>query len=514
MMESAKTTNKYIKLLRTIVVSGGALLLNGMIALLLAPLISSTVGTEAYGFVSLGKNIAQYAVIIASALNSFAARYIVIAYHKHDLDEANTYFSSTVLGDFLLGTGLFAVGLVFIAVMEKVLQIPPAIVVDVKLLMLFVFVNFWVTTMATAFSAAGHIKNKLDTVGAFKALAYVCEALVLVAFYTFLPPRVFYVGIGLTIMSLVVAVSNGWLCRRYTPELKVQRKHFSWKAIKRLVMDGVWSTLNSLGDMLNQGLDLLICNLMLTPLAMGQLALSKTFYSIFAGMFILVGQAFEPLYLKSYAKGDKEALLGDLKFAMKLSGMLSNIFFAGFVALGMAFYKLWIPGEDIALIYALTVIGNMTTIPGGPMQPLYYIYILTLKKKLPTLITIGGGLFNVISMYFLIRYTSMGIYAVVWTTVFVMFVINFITNPLYMAHVLQLPWWTFYPNILRNVLSCGVMVAVFKGLSLLYTPSSWVTLVLSAVVLLALGAALHLTIVFNRRDWQQVIRMLKGRRSA
>ncbi|MBP3637746.1 MAG: lipopolysaccharide biosynthesis protein [Clostridia bacterium] len=513
-MQQAKPTNKYVKLLRTIVVSGGALLLNGMIALLLAPLISSTVGTEAYGFVSLAKNIAQYAVIAASALNSFAARYIVIAYHKNDLDEANTYFSSTVFGDFLLGTGLFAIAMGFTSFMEKVLQISPAIVTDVKLLMFFVFVNFWITTVATAFSAAGHIKNKLDTVGAFKALAYVCEALVLIALYTLLPPRVFYVGIGLTTMSLVVAVSNGWLCKRYTPELKVQRRYFSFQAIKRLVVDGIWSTLNSLGDMLNQGLDLLICNLMLTPLAMGQLALSKTFYAIFAGMFILVGQAFEPLYLRSYAKGDKETLLGDLKIAMKFSGMLSNIFFAGFVALGMAFYKLWIPNEDISLIYLLTIIGNMTTIPGGPMQPLYYIYILTLKKKLPTLITIAGGLFNVVSMYFLIRYTSLGIYAVVWTTVFVMFVINFVTNPLYMAHVLQLPWWTFYPNILRNVLSCAVLVAVFKGLSLLYTPASWPALIASAAVLLIIGAALHLLIVFSRRDWKQVTQLLKRRRSA
>lgn len=513
-MTPAKPTNKYAKLLRTIVVSGGALLLNGLITLLLAPLISSTVGTEAYGFVSLAKNIAQYAVIIASALNSFAARYIVIAYHKHDLDEANTYFSSTVLGDFLLGTGLFAVAMVFTLIMEKVLQISPAIVEDVKLLMLFVFVNFWLTTVSTAFSAAGHIKNKLDVVGLFKALAYVCEAVVLLLFYTFLPPRVFYVGVGLSTVSVVVAVSNGWLCRRYTPELKVQRRFFSLRAIKRLVMDGVWTTLNSLGDTLNQGLDLLICNLMLTPLAMGQLALSKTFYAVFAGMFILVGQAFEPMYLKSYANGDKETLLGDLKLAMKLSGMLSNIFFAGFVALGLAFYKLWIPAEDVMLIYALTVIGNMVTIPGGPMQPLYYIYILTLKKKLPTLVTIAGGLVNVVSMYFLIRYTTLGVYAVVWTTVAVMFVINFITNPLYMAHVLQLPWWTFYPNILRNVLSCAVLVAVFKGLSLLYTPTGWLALIASAAVLLVVGALLHTLIVFNRHDWRQVLRMLKGRRTS
>ena len=208
------------------------------------------------------------------------------------------------------------------------------------------------------------------------------------------------------------------------------------------------------------------------------------------------------MYLKSYAEDDTRTLMKDFRVAMKLSGMLSNIVFAGFVALGMAFYKLWIPGEDIAVIYTLTVINNMVTIPGGPMQPLYYIYTLTLKKKVPTFITIGGGLLNVAGMYLLIRYTGLGVYAVVWTTVIIMMIINFITNPLYMAHVLEQPWWTFYPAILRNLVSCGVLVVVFKALSRLYTPTSWLTLILSAVVLAVVGGVLHMLIVCSREDWK------------
>ena len=42
-----------------------------------------------------------------------------------------------------------------------------------------------------------------------------------------------------------------------------------------------------------------------------------------------------------------------------------------------------------------------------------------------------------------------------------MAVINFVTNPLYMAHVLGLPWHTFYPGILRNLLSCGMLILLF-----------------------------------------------------
>lgn len=494
--------NKYLRLMQTVLASGGALVINTFITLLLVPVISRTLGNDAYGFVTLGKSIAQYATMITAALNSFAARYIVVSYHREDYSEANTYFSSTVYGDLILGTGLFAVALVGICFLEKLLVIPADLVTDIKLLFLLVFLNFWLVTVTTAFSASAHIKNRLHIVGVFKALAYVCEAAILIICFRFFPPHVFYVGLGLAAASLILAVTNVGICRRYTPELKVEKRWFSWGAIRKLVVDGVWTSLNSLGDTLNSGLDLLVCNLMLTPTAMGQLAISKTFYSMFSSVFLLVGQAFEPMYLKSYAEDDTRTLMKDFRVAMKLSGMLSNIVFAGFVALGMAFYKLWIPGEDIAVIYTLTVINNMVTIPGGPMQPLYYIYTLTLKKKVPTFITIGGGLLNVVGMYLLIRYTGLGVYAVVWTTVIIMMLINFITNPLYMAYVLDQPWWTFYPAILRNLVSCGVLVVVFKALSRLYTPTSWLTLILSAVVLAVVGGVLHMLIVCSREDWK------------
>lgn len=513
-METTKPTkSKYVRLMQTVAVSGGALVINTLITLLLVPMITDTLGNDAYGFVTLGKNVAQYAMMITAALNSFAARYIVVAYHKQNHREAKMFFTSTFYGDLVLGTGLFVLALGGIVCLENLLVIPPELIVDVKLLFLFVFLNFWLVTVSTAFSASAHIKNKLYVAGIFKTLSYLGEAAVLIVCFRFFPPHVFYVGLGLAVAALIVALGNWNICRRYTPELKLDRQDFSFQAIRHLVVDGVWTSLNSLGDALNSGLDLLLCNLLLTPLAMGQLAISKTFYSMFASVFVLVGQAFEPMYLKSYATGDKKTLLSEFRVAMRLSGMLSNLVFAGFVALGMAFYKLWIPREDVAVIYTLTVINNMITIPGGPMQPLYYIYVLTLKKKLPTMITIAGGLLNVLGMYLLIRHTSLGVYAVVWTTVAVMAVINFGTNPLYMAHVLHLPWWTFYPGILKNLLSCGVLTFVFWNLSRWYLPDSWVTLIASAMVLAIVGGVLHLLIVCNREDWKLLKEKLRRKRA-
>lgn len=491
-----------VRIPRAMFTTGLACGINYGIILVLTPYITETIGTHGYGFVSLAKQFAQYAAIITTALNTFASRYIGIAYHAEDKGKANTYFSSVFWGDVILASGILAVAGSLILYMERLIHIPPEIVKDVKILFLLIFLSFWVTTVCSVFGCAGYIKNRVDLTGIFKALSNLVNALLLIVTYVFFPARIFYVGVGTLAAALVVAGSDAWIAKKYTPDLRIRRKDFSFAAVKRLVMDGCWSSLKSVGNLLNSGLDLLVCNQLLSSLAMGQMAIAKNMSLITGGLCVIVDHAFFPAFLKCYADNNRQGLLEKLKLSMKVSGLLNNLIFAGFAALGMAYYRLWIPEQDIPVIYELTVITMLTCIPSGAVHPLYYIYTLTLQNRFPCLVTIAGGIVNVAGMYILIRHAGMGVYAVAWTTAAVMAVINFVTNPLYMAHVLQLPLTTFYPDIARNVLSCLALAAVFKGLACLYTPSSWISLVICALCYLCVGIPIHLVIVCNKQQWK------------
>lgn len=493
-------TKSIVRMLRTIVVTGTAFILNYLINLVLTPYITETVGTAAYGFVSLAKNCAQYATIITVALNSFASRYIALEYHDQKFDKSNEYFSSVFWGDFVLATAIVGMASIAILFLEQFFTIPDSIVLDVKLLFAFVFISFWVTTVFAVFASSAYIKNKLDKTGAFRGLSYVAEAITLIFLYNLFPEKVCYVGIGLIVAALVVGLSNVYICRRHTKELTINHKNFRIEAVKRLVLDGLWTSANSLGNMLNSGLDLVVCNLMLTPTAMGEVAIVKTIDNIFHSLYQLVAQAFQPMFLKSYAENKKDQILSELKLSMKVSGMLSNIAFGGFATLGLVYYKLWIPNQNTELIFSLTMITIAASVVSGPMTPLYYIYTLTLKKEFPCIVTILGGLLNVAGMYVLIRYTSIGIYSIVLTTTIVMIFINFVTNPLYMSYALKVPYWTFYPCLLRNILSCFVVTLIFKFLSTLYLPNSWVGLGICAVGYCIIGAFTHLFVVCNKRE--------------
>ena len=131
--------NKGKRLIVTLMSSGMATAMSFVVSFFLTPFITNMLGTEAYGFVTLSKNFVSYAVIISTALDSYATRYIAMEYHKRDFDKANSYVSSAFYGDTVIASIILAVGVIFVLFMERFLNVSPELLVSVKLLFLLVF---------------------------------------------------------------------------------------------------------------------------------------------------------------------------------------------------------------------------------------------------------------------------------------------------------------------------------------------------------------------------------------
>lgn len=501
--------DKAKRLLTTILTSGIATVLSFLISFILTPFITNKLGVEAYGFVTLAKNFTQYATIITTALNSYASRYITVSYYQNDRKKAQEYISSVYYGNVTISTVIMIVATAFIIFLDRILNISTELVFPVKILFFFVFLSFVLTTVGTSYTAAAYIKNRLDIVGVFRSLSYVFEVVFYLIIFNCVTPEVWQVGVALCIAQLVIFGGNYYIYKNYTPELKIKRKYVSIDAIKKLVINGVWNSINSLGNTLNSGLDLIVTNLWLSDLAMGQIAITKTISSIFMSFNQLLAQPFQPLFLKSYSDGNKNKLISELKLSMKLTGLFSSIIFAGFVSLGKVFYNLWIPGQDIDLIYILTVITMLSSVIEGPVYPLYYIYTLTVKNKIPCIITVLGGILNVVGMAVLIKYSPLGIFSIVLTTTIIMLFINLVTNPLYMTHCLRIRWFTFYPSLIKTVISCIAMSFVFILIKNLLNPNTWIQFILTAFLCGIVGCIIHLLLVFSNEEKSQIFIMLR-----
>lgn len=485
-----------------------AVALNYLITLVLTPYITENIGTEAYGFVSLGKAFANYASIITVALNSFASRYISVEYHKGNYDKANKYFNSVLFADIGLGIVILIISLVIILNLQHFLSIPESLIYDVKCLFLLDSINFFILSCCTAFMSATIIKNRLELSSIIKGIAYISEATFLVIAFKLLSPKVQIVGWGLVISSLIILLLYIIVSKKYTPELRIDVGIYSWGAIKNILKNGIWNSVNSLGNTLNTGLDLLITNIMLSALKAGQLAIVKTISTIILTLFQLIAQPFQPLQLKYYAKDDKEKLIESFILGIKVNGMISNIAFAGFVIFGSAYYRLWTPGEDIKMLQSITIITVLGSIIEGAVYPLYYVYTLTLRNKVPCIVTLISGLLNVVFMYMLIKLFNLGIFAVAGTSALLSWIVNFIFNPIYSAHCLNISKWTFYPTLLRHIFSCALITVVFYVISIIYFPNTWVTLVIIALISAFIGIIIHSTIVFTIEEKKLLLEKL------
>nr|WP_297769036.1 oligosaccharide flippase family protein [uncultured Butyrivibrio sp.] len=494
-----------IKLFRTIVIAGIAFGINYFINFFLTPYITDNIGTEAYGFVTLTKTFASYVLIVTTALNSYASRFITVAYHTKDFKRVNTYFNSVLFSNIIFGILLLFLLFIGIKPIMYLIKVPKELYFDVGILFFLVFLNLAITCSTTAFQSFSYIKNKLDIASAMKGFSYFIEACILLLTYFFFAPKVMYVGLGLCGASVMLLLGNIILTRKYIPEIKVTINYYDFSAVKELVFNGIWNSLNSLGNVLNSGLDLLVCTTLLSPIAMGQLSIAKGITSIISGIFQMTSTPFHPIFLKSYADGNKEKLIKQLVYSIKISGMISNIFFAAFFALGLSYYKLWIPNQNIQLIYWLTVISIFSGVLEGAVYPLYYIYTLTVKNKIPCIITILGGILNVAGMYLLINYTDLGIFAVVLTTAIIMTFINGVSNPLYMSFCLNISPLVIYKPLFMHLISCFCMTVSFVCVANCLVINSWKQFILLAIILTAIGIAIHIFLAFGLKKLIYII---------
>ena len=489
---------------KTIFISGFAVVLNYFINFFLTSYITNLMGIEAYGFVTLSKTFVEYASVVTIALTSFIVRYISVSYHHKNILEAKSYYSSSLAACFILSFVILVIAFTIILRLERVIKIPHMLTDSVKLLFAIVFLSFFITTISSPLTTSAYIKNKLDIVGIIKILSYAINAGMMFILFQALKPEIWIVGVGTLFASITLLLGNMILTRITTPELKFDKHLVSFQKIKNLVNNGVWNSFNQLGNELNSGLDLLISNLMLSAIETGQISVAKSIGVIFSTLNITIFQPFNPRLIEVYAKGDVEQFKNELQKSMKICGLFSSILFAGYITLGKVYMGLWLPEQDYEFLYILSVINVGYNITAGVMQPVYYVSTLTLKNKVPCIITIIGGVLNIVSMYVLLKYTTLGAIGVVVTTTVIMTCINLFFNPIYAASCIKINPKFFYKIIMKHILGDVLLVIVFNFISIALEPKSWIELIVSALIMVIVGIPVYVLVTWSKRERKEV----------
>lgn len=448
------------------------------ISFFLTSYLVKNVGSTAYGFFNLANTTVNYALILSTALNSMAARFIGIEYHQKNFKKALGYYSSVFYGDLVFVSLLLIPSIILILDVNLFFEVPLDILNDVKVLFFLAFANMCINLCGAVFSSVYVIRNRLDISSYVSVLSNFLKAALLILLYTFFTPSIVYLGIAVVLTSIFVVCSNYYYSRKFLVELSISFKFAEWKLIKVIVIAGVWNSFSQLSVYLLHGLDLLFSNLFVSAVAMGYLSIAGTIPSAISSAIYAMSNVFTPNLLKYYSENRFDKIEKEIKNSIRFMTVISSFPLCILVGFGLPFYNLWVPDTDVRLVYFLSVFVMMPNFTGAAINSTNFLYTITNKVKWPSIVLFINGLINVLCVYILLKFTTIGVISIVMVSAILGILRNIVFNAPYAAKIIKLPFYAFWPDLFKSfVLLCsGSLICFF--VSNIVNISSWFELLL------------------------------------
>lgn len=484
-------------------------LANVFINFFLSPFIVQNIGVEANGFVTLANNFINYATLLVSVINSMAGRFITIEIHSGNVKKANTYYTSVFYANLLLLAIFVIPASIMILNLEKIIDIPPTMEMDVKLLFAFIFSNFLAGLAIPMWASSTYITNKLYITSLGTIISNFIRVISIVGLFMFFEPKVWYVGLSSLLVMIFTKIWNFIYKRKLTPELIIARKSFDIKAVLELMASGVWNALSSLGTILLSGLDLLISNLFIGSMGMGVLSVAKIVPNFLQTLSSTICNVFAPELTINFAKNEKGKMKQDLKRAMNITGIILTIPLAVLFVFGDAFYGLWMPSQNasqLQILSALTVIGYIFT---SGTQVLYNVFVTVNKVRTNAILMILSGVVSTAIVFVLLNTTNLGIYAIAGVSSCVNLVRNMCYTVPFASKYCGFKWYTFFPQVGKSILSVFVIMIIGYGVKFLITPTTWFMLVVVCAITGILGFVINIFIVLSKDERSYFVNIVK-----
>jgi len=488
------------KLLTNLVAVISAFVLNAAVGFFISPYIVRTLGVEANGYAQLATNMVSYISVILAALNSMSGRFITIALAKGETENAISYYTSVFWANIAVFVVLILPFIIVIWKLDSLINITSNLVFDVKVLFALAFANFAFSNILSLWNNVYYATNTLFLQYLRNMTVTIVRVGLIVLLFLLLPPKVFYMTLAGMLVVPLAAFLSLHDKNKLLPNLKIDKKKYSFAKLKEIISSGIWRSLQSAGEILLNGLDLLICNLFISPTAMGVLALSKTIPTMIQQLNWQIASTFAPKLTINFAQERKDIIWADLKRAFKIVAVIGTIPLGGLIIFGQEFFRLWVPSQDAKLLQILSVLACFWMALISGIQPVGNIFVAVNKVKPQALSVIISGALNTVIVFFAVKFTNYGIYAVAGASVLIGLVRNLCYTIPASARYLGFRWYDFYIGVLYSTV-CTIIVILF-GLAVRYVlyPVNWMTLFVSCGITAVGALLLNMFAIFNKQE--------------
>lgn len=478
-------------------------IINVGINLKLTPYVTVHVGKEVYGFVNLAFQTTGYITIITTALNAMLGRYVMIKLSQKDYESASIYFTSVTLANAAIALILVMPSAILLLFLEKVIHIPPMLVLDVKWLWIFIVSSFIINLVWETYGISTYVSNRLDLSAKRSIESNIMKVVIMFSLYSFFSPKVWYIGIATLVCGIYIIITNKHYLKKFVPELKIKKKYFRWYAVKELLLIGAWNSINQLAQSLINGLDMIITNIYIGAAEMTLMGFAKAIPVYITALVVIISSSFAPQLTMVYAKGDMEAFAKEVNLSNKICGFICSVPILGYVAFGTSFFHIWLYSltqNEVTVVQMLSVLTILQTVFDIHIFSVYTVNAITCKLKWGVLVNLLIGIVNVAGTIILLKTTNLGVFAVQIVSSSLLVMRVFLFAPLYASHILKVKWTTFYRPLFKGMLSSAVVLGFFYLVNKKIVIDSWLKLGAVAVVCGLAGYLINYIILLNKDE--------------
>jgi len=502
------SANKQIA--KNMVFNLGVFIINTGISFFLSPYLIRTVGKEAYSFYPLISNIVQYSNIITAAIGSMAGRFITMEIYGNRFKEAEGYFNSVLLANWILSLFFCILTLFGVIYIADLLTVPEYLITDVRWIFALSALAMIVTINSDLLGLGTYIKNRIDLNSMMRMAWALVNVIIIILLFICCNASIVYIGIASLIASVVCVVINIIFKKTLLPELSIKPfSSFSLNKIKVLFSSGIWNSVNQLSNVLLTHIDLLVTNIFLGAAITGDFALVKMAPNLIYTLLALLTGSFIPNFNILYAKKEYDELLHEVKKSIKVVGVLICIPLGFLLVFADEFFSLWVPSSDSSFLYWLSFATVLPMVFGSSVNPVFGVFTITNRLKTPSIVLLLCGILNTVVICVLLKTTNLGIWSIPIVSGIQHVLRNFFFTPMYAALCLNQKFNVFYPAVCKSCMALIIVCITGYFIKMLCLDNNWFLLAFKAISMSAISLLLNVFIIFDNQERSYILIKIK-----
>lgn len=473
-----------------------------VISFYISPIIVGKVGASAYGFIGMANDFVSYAAILTTVFNSVAARFIANSFYQKDFQKANCYFNSLIISNTIIAGIIGVFSIILVPNINSFIDVPAELLYDVKLTFALIFGSYIITVITLVFTTSTFVTNRTDIQGVRNIINHFVRLALIIVFLNFVSIKIYWIAVATLIAGVVVAIMNVGLTKKLTPELRINLRDGKKSYALELAKSGCWMAFSNISVILMRGLDLIIANNMIGSHEMGLLSIARTMPNNVTSIINTIAPIFTPVFLAFFAQNNMGGLVSDVKKSIKTMAQIMFVPVCGFMVFSYDFYKLWqhsLFPEEIMTVTVLSCVTLVQAFFNSTTSTMAQLSVVANKLKMPVFVSFGCGVLNVIVIVMLLKFTSLGVYAIVISSTAIMILRYVLFNSMYAAYVLNQPLKTFIGTTVKSWLTIPLLFATMIGFKILMPVHSWLDLLIVAAVCAVVGYA-EILLLYSRKS--------------